>query len=146
MALPIVKQYGAIAGKVCPVTGASRTLGAAIARRLAAYGGRVAINYNQSRGTALDLCAEIAAGGGTAQAFGADVGDAPAVERLVADVTGQLGPVDLLINNVGPYVDTPFLDLPVADFDRVMGGNVRATFLVSQLVGRSMREGGQGLV
>ncbi|MCB0137430.1 MAG: SDR family oxidoreductase, partial [Caldilineaceae bacterium] len=58
----------------------------------------------------------------------------------------QLGPIDVLVNNVGPYVDTPFLDLPLADFDEIMAGNVRATFLLSQAVGRAMRERGSGRI
>ena len=72
--------------------------------------------------------------------FQADLLDAAAIEHLVAAVTEQFGPIDVLVNNVGPYVDTLFLDLPLADFDAVMAGNVRATFLLAQAVGRAMRE------
>ena len=68
------------------------------------------------------------------------------IDRLATAVVAQLGPIDVLVNNVGPYVDTPFLDLPLADFDDVMAGNVRAPFLLSQRVGRSMRERGSGRI
>src|SRR5262245_50500930 len=109
-------------GKVCLVTGASRTLGAAIARRLAAYGAHVGVNYHHSQEAALILCEELAALGVKAFPLQADVSQPEDVERLVAEALAHLGPIDILVNNVGPYVDTPFLDLSLADFDRIVAG------------------------
>ncbi|MFZ4851287.1 MAG: SDR family NAD(P)-dependent oxidoreductase [Caldilinea sp.] len=129
-----------LAGQTCLVTGASRGLGVTVARRLAQAGARVAVHYRQAEAAAGALCDELTAAGAVALPFQADLCDAPAVDRLAAAVTSQLGAIDVLVNNVGPYVDTPFLDLALDDFDGVMAGNVRATFLLSQIVGRSMRD------
>lgn len=132
--------------KVALITGAARSLGAVIARTLAGQGAAVAVHYHHSAEEAHALCAELAAARATAAPFQADLLDADAIPPLVAAVTARLGPIDILVNNVGPYVDTPFLDLSLADFDRVMAGNVRATFLLSQLVGREMRARGAGRI
>ncbi|MFO7632151.1 MAG: SDR family oxidoreductase [Caldilinea sp.] len=136
----------ALHGKVCLVTGASRGLGVVIARTLATQGASVAVHYNHSRSEAQALCAELAASGVAVLAVQADLLDAAAMEPMVATVTDQLGQIDILVNNVGPYVDTPFLDLSLTDFDLVMNGNVRATFLLSQIVGRQMLSRGAGRI
>jgi len=132
--------------KVCLVTGASRALGAEIARKLAKYGAHVAVNYHQSAEAAQALCAELVEAGGTAIPLQADVSRPEQVESLLAQTQARLGPINILVNNVGPYVDTPFLDLALSDFERIMAGNARATFLVSQLVGRQMKERGSGQI
>ena len=134
----------ALGGKVCLISGASRTLGAEIARHMASHGAKVAINYHRSPDAAFALSQEIVANGGIAHAIQADVTVVDDVEALTAETERVLGPVDILVNNVGPYVDTPFLALPVADFDRILSGNVRATFLLSQVVGRAMKARGHG--
>ncbi len=133
-------------GKVCLITGASRALGADIARRMARSGLQVAVNYLHSRDAALALCDELTTLGGTALPIQADVSQPEHVERLVTETVEQLGPIDILVNNVGPYVDTPFLELALADFDHILAGNLRATFLLSQAVGRRMREQGHGYI
>lgn len=135
-----------LSGKVCLVTGASRTLGAEIARRLADYGANVAVNYHRSEAAALALCAELTELGVRALPLQADVSEPDQVERLVTTTWEELGPIDILVNNVGPYVDTPFLELSLADFDHVLATNVRATFLVSQWVGRQMKARGSGYI
>jgi NAD(P)-dependent dehydrogenase (short-subunit alcohol dehydrogenase family) len=111
---------------------------------MAANGAHVAINYHQSATAADALCAELSAMGVKSVAIGADVTDPAQVEQLLTATEQQLGPIDMLVNNVGPYVDTPFLDLPLADFDRILAGNVRATFLLTQAVGRLMKGRGNG--
>jgi 3-oxoacyl-[acyl-carrier protein] reductase len=96
-----------LTGKVALVTGASRGLGAAIARRLAAGGARVAVNYFGSPPKAAQVVEQIRQGGGTAEAFRADVRDEREVAALVEQVRAALGPIDVLvINATGPQ---PFL-------------------------------------
>jgi NAD(P)-dependent dehydrogenase (short-subunit alcohol dehydrogenase family) len=139
-------EYSSLSGKVCLVTGGSRTLGSAIVRRLAQRGARVAVNYHQSADAARALCAELEAGGASAIAIQADVTNPGDVERLVDESWARLGPIDVLVNNVGPYVDTPWLDLPLEDFDRIIAGNVRATFLLARAAGRRMKGRGAGQI
>lgn len=135
-----------ISGKVCLISGASRTLGAEIARRMAACGARVVVNYHRSQEAAESLCSELTKQGATALPIQADVSRPETVERLVDETVAQLGPIDILVNNVGPYIDTPFLELSVAEFDRILAGNIRATFLLSQAVGRLMKAREQGQI
>jgi NAD(P)-dependent dehydrogenase (short-subunit alcohol dehydrogenase family) len=143
-AIPSSPISEAISGKICLITGGSRTLGAEIARRMARYGAHVVVNYHRSRSAALALCEELAALGAQAWAIQADVSQPHDVERLVSQTWSQFGALDILVNNVGPYVDTPFLELSLADFDRVIAGNVRSTFLVTQAAGRLMKQRGSG--
>lgn len=133
-----------LADKVCLITGASRTLGAAIARQMSHYGANVVINYHHSADAAQALCNELRTSGGQAIAIQADVTQPDQVEQLVQKSEAGLGPIDILVNNVGPYVDSPFLEMPLTDFDRIMAGNVRATFMLSQRVGNAMKERQQG--
>ena len=133
-------------GRVCLVTGASRALGASIARLLAQRGADVAVNYNQSAGAATDLCDELRALGSRAEPFHADVGDAAQASRMVAEVWERFGRIDVLVNNAGPYNDDPYLALDVADFDLIMAANVRATYVVTREAGLRMKEQGSGCV
>ena len=133
-------------GKVCLVSGASRTLGAEIARSLARNGAHVVVNYYRSREAALALCQELNKFEGKAIPIQGNVTNPDDVERLVHETRTQLGPIDILVNNVGPYVDTPFLELSLEDFDYILAGNLRATFLLSQSVGRSMKQQGRGCI
>ncbi len=142
----MTETVGHLAGRVALVTGASRTLGAAIASALAAHGAAVAVNYNQSEDAARELCARIVAAGGRAVPVQADVTEPGDMPRLVNEAQEALGPVDILVNNVGPYVDTPFVDLSTPDFHRVLSGNVRPTFALSQMLGRSMKAAGGGAI
>lgn len=138
--------FTAISGKICLITGGSRTLGAAIARHMASYGAHVAINYHQSHDAAQLLCAELRALGVQAHAFQADVSQPDQVARLVSQVWGHFGAIDILVNNVGPYVDTPFMELTLDDFDRILGGNLRSTFMMAQAAGRLMQARGSGQI
>lgn len=99
------------------VTGAGRGIGAAIARQAAAQGWRVAVNYSRSRDAADQVVAGIAAAGGQAAAFGADIGDSAAVTAMFAQVDDVLGPVTALVNNagvIGPVSRIDALDDPAA--------------------------------
>ena len=133
-------------GRVCLVTGASRALGASIARVLARRGADVAVNYNRSGRAAADLCEELRGLGSRAEPFHADVGDAEQASRMVADVWDCFGRIDVLVNNAGPYNDDPYLEMDVADFDHIMAANVRATYVATREAGVRMKRQGSGCV
>lgn len=135
-----------LAGRVCLITAASRKLGAAIALRLAGYGVHVAVNYRESEAAARDLCADMTALGVRALPVRADVSQTGDLAEMVEQVNGALGPIDILVNNAGFFENSPFLQLPVADYDVIMAGNIRATFVLTQMVGRQMKARGHGHV
>jgi 3-oxoacyl-[acyl-carrier protein] reductase len=98
------------------VTGSSRGLGAAIARRLAQDGLVVAVNGRRGDGQAHEVASTIRDDGGTAEAFGADITDQQQVAELVAAITGRFGPVDVLVlNATGPQPEAPVTDVAWAD-------------------------------
>ena len=134
----------ALRDKVCLVTGASRALGREIARALAQCGAHIAVNYRRSAEDARRLCDELHQLNVRALPIQADVSDPEQADHLIRAAWEALGPIDIVVNNVGPYVDTPFLKLSVADFDHVMATNVRATFLITQSAGRRMKARGSG--
>lgn len=129
--------------KTALVTGGSRGIGAAIARRLAADGARVAITYVQSEEQAQAVVADIEAAGGRALAVRADNRDAAAVEAAVKAVLAAYGSLDILVNNAGIFQVGPITELTLEDFDRTMEVNVRAPFVAVQMAARSMPEGGR---
>src|SRR5947199_241962 len=105
-----------VSKRVALVTGASRGLGAAIARALAQRGAKVAVNYLGSPAKAESVVAEIARGGGTAAAFQADVRDEAAVAAMVDQVHSRVGPIDVLVcNATGPQPNVRLEDLTWRD-------------------------------
>jgi 3-oxoacyl-[acyl-carrier protein] reductase len=138
--------HSELSGKICLVTGAARKLGAAICRIMARNGVHLAVNYTHSRSEAEALCSELAASGVRALAIQADVTDPEQVDRLVNQAWEALGPIDILVNNVGTYADTPFLQLEPSTFAKVMDSNVGSTYLVSRAAGRRMKQRGMGVV
>lgn len=90
-----------LTGKIAIVTGGSRSIGAAIAERLAADGATVAITYNASPDRAAAVVQEIVAAGGRAVALAADAGNPEAVRAAIAEVAQRFGKIDILVNNAG---------------------------------------------
>jgi 3-oxoacyl-[acyl-carrier protein] reductase len=135
-----------LAGRVCLITAASRKLGAAIARQMAGYGVHVAVNYWESEAVAKDLCADLTRSGARAVPVRADVSRPDELTDLVKQVTAALGPIDILVNNAGFFESRPFLQLPTADFDFIMAGNIRAAFVLTRMVGVQMKSRGRGHV
>ncbi|MFB9203403.1 SDR family NAD(P)-dependent oxidoreductase [Nonomuraea spiralis] len=132
---------------VALVTGASRGLGAVIARRLAADGLTVAVNYHSERTGAEKVVAEIRAEGGTAEAFGADVTDEGQVAALAARVAERLGPVEVLVvNATGPQPSVPVEELTWQDHLDQLLFFVKSPTLLVQAVLPGMRERGRGRV
>ena len=130
-------------GKVALVTGGSRGIGAAIARRLAADGAAVAITYTKGREPAEAVVKAITDGGGRAIAIQADAADADAVVRSVDETVAKLGRLDVLVNNAGIATTGATADLPLADFDRMFAINVRGLFVATQAALRHLSDGGR---
>jgi 3-oxoacyl-[acyl-carrier protein] reductase len=132
-----------LTGKVALVTGASRGIGAAIAKRLAREGAAVAITYQSSKDKAEAVVREIESAGGRAIALGADSADAVATKSAVAETVRVLGRIDVLVNNAGVAVMAPLEQFSLDDFDRMLAINVRAVFVAAQEASRHMGEGGR---
>ncbi|MDH4117063.1 MAG: SDR family oxidoreductase [Acidimicrobiia bacterium] len=133
-------------GKVVLVTGASRGIGAATAARFAAEGARVVANYRSDSDGASRTVEEIVRSGGTARAVQADVGDIASIDRLVADVAANEGPIDVLVNNAASFSRSSFLDTELDELDQVLATNVRGLFYLSQAAARTMVGRGGAIV
>ena len=130
-------------GKIALVTGGARGIGAAIVRRLAADGARVAFTYATSAEPARALVAEIGAAGGAALAISADSADASAVVAAVDAAAKAFGGLDILVNNAGVGVAASVADTRIEDYDHTFAVNVRAVFVAMQAGVRHMRPGGR---
>ncbi|MDX8512757.1 3-oxoacyl-ACP reductase family protein [Mesorhizobium captivum] len=132
-----------LSGKAAFVTGGSRGIGAAIARRLARDGASVALTYIHGAAQARDVVDEIEAAGGRAFAIKADGRDAEAVERAIEQAIDAFGRLDILVNSAGIWRAAPIDSLSLADFDESMEVNLRAPFVASKAAARHMAEGGR---
>lgn len=129
--------------KVAIVTGASRGIGAEIAKRLSADGFAVVINYASSASEADALVAQLAAAGGQALAIKADVASAADVQRLFEETEQKLGKVDVLVNNAGILKILPLVDTSDELFERTFAINVRGTFNTLREAGKRLNDGGR---
>ncbi len=134
-----------LSGRTALITGASRGLGAGAARALASAGANVALAARTGADLAA-VCATIGREGGAAHAIVADVTDEDAVERMVAETVDRFGRIDILVNNAGMNVRKPALELEPAEFDQVLGLNLRSYFLCARAAGRRMVAQGYGRV
>ncbi|PRF34071.1 SDR family NAD(P)-dependent oxidoreductase [Burkholderia multivorans] len=129
-------------GKRALVTGGSRGIGAAIAKRLAADGADVAITYEKSAERAQAVVAEIETLGRRAVAIQADSADPAAVRAAVDRAADTLGGLDILVNNAGIFRAGPLDALTLDDIDATLNVNVRAVIVASQAAARHLGEGG----
>ncbi|WP_415762856.1 3-oxoacyl-ACP reductase family protein [Pseudomonas sp. CP4] len=132
-----------LTGKIAIVTGGSRSIGAAIAKRLAADGATVAITYNASPDRAEAVVQEIVAAGGQAVALAADAGNPEAVRAAIAEVAQRFGKIDILVNNAGISVLGAPEDIAFEDFQRILAVNVTGVFVATQQALKHMGQGGR---
>ncbi|QIS04995.1 SDR family oxidoreductase [Nocardia brasiliensis] len=132
-----------LTGKAALVTGGSRGIGAAIARKLAADGAAVAITYQNRDVEAKAVVAEIESVGGRAVAFRADSADAEAVVRVVHQAASDLGRLDILVNNAGIFPAKPFEEFTIEEVDRALHIHARAAFVGAQAAVAHMSDGGR---
>lgn len=127
--------------KVALVTGASRGIGAAIARRLAAQGAQVIVHYGASKEEASQVVAEIEKAGGQARLLQADLAAVDGADRLNAALGDQ--PIDILVNNAGVAQYVSVADTDATTFDRLANVNMRSLFFVTQKMLPRMPDGGR---
>jgi len=132
-----------LTNKVALVTGGSRGIGAAIAKRLAADGANVAITYTKDADAAEAVVKEIEGLGRQAIAIRADAADPDAVKTAVEEAVGRFGQLDVLVNNAGIAIPKPFEETTLAELNRVLDVNVRGTFVATQAALKHMKDGGR---
>lgn len=132
--------------KVALVTGASRGIGAAIAKKLGSEGFRVVVNYAGSKEKAEEVVASIVSAGGEATAIQADVSNADQVKDMIKRVTTEYGQLDCLVNNAGITRDGLLMRMKEADYDAVLDTNLKGAFLCTQAATRPLLKSGGSIV
>jgi NAD(P)-dependent dehydrogenase (short-subunit alcohol dehydrogenase family) len=132
-------------GKTAIVTGGNRGIGRSIVERFAADGADVLV-AGRNEETIAATVAAVEGDGGKAWGVRADVRRDEDLERVVAEATTRWERIDVLVNNAGIGYETPFLELPPEQWDEVLGTNLRAPFVLSQLVAREMAKTGGGAI
>jgi 3-oxoacyl-[acyl-carrier protein] reductase len=130
-------------GKIALITGGSRGIGAAIAKRLAADGAKIAITYSKGADAAASVVKEIERAGGKAIAIQADATDADAVKAGVDKTVTTFGRLDVLVNNAGTAIPKTFEETTLEEMDRVLDINVRGVFIATQAALKHLKSGGR---
>ena len=132
-----------LSGKVALVTGGSRGIGAAIAKRLATDGASVAITYTKGGDAAASVIKEIERAGGKAIAIQADAADAGAVQAAVEKTVATFSGLDILVNNAGTAIPKPFEETSLEEINRVIDINLRGVFVATQAALKHLPDGGR---
>src|SRR6202789_2576573 len=132
-----------LANKVALVTGGSRGIGAAIAKRLAADGASVAITYAKDSNAASTVVKAIEGAGGKAIAIQADAADAKAITAAVEKTVASFGGLDVLVNNAGTAIPKPFEETTLEEMDRVIDINIRGVFYATHAALKHLKDGGR---
>lgn len=130
-------------GKVAIVTGSSRGIGAAIARRLAQDGASVVINYAGSADKAQEVVSAIEQQGGKAIALQADISKITEITQLFDRAIEHFGQVDILVNNAGTALYKPIAEVTESEFDKIFSINVKGTFFACQQAAQKLASGGR---
>src|SRR5437899_7720056 len=125
-------QKQKLSGKVAVVTGASKGIGASIAKQLADEGAAVVVNYSSSKTDADKVVGEITADGGKAIAVRADLSEPAEIERLFAETKNALGRLDILVNNAGIYEFSPLEKVTEEHFHKQFNLDVLGLILASR--------------
>jgi 3-oxoacyl-[acyl-carrier protein] reductase len=137
---------GKLTGKIAVVTGAASGIGHGIAAAFAAEGADIAVVDVVAQEQAASVLGDIAALGRRALFVRCDVSNEADVSAMASMVLGHFGRVDILVNNAGIFTQSLLADMPVADWDRVVGVNLRGTFLCTRMLIGQMLERGSGRV
>ena len=129
--------------KVALITGGSRGIGAAIAKRLAADGARVAITYAKDAKAASEVVKAIESDGGKAAAIQADAADVAAVKNAIEKTVATFGRLDVLVNNAGTAIPKTFEETTLEEMDRVIDINIRGALVATQAALKHMKSGGR---
>jgi 3-oxoacyl-[acyl-carrier protein] reductase len=140
------RKMSNLKGKVALVTGASKGIGAAIARELAAHGAAVAVNYSSSQAEAEKVVGEIKAAGGKAIPVKANVADPKSIEPLIETVARELGPINVLVNNAGVYEFGPIDTVTPESFHKQFNLNVLGLILTTQSALRHFHPEGGSII
>jgi 3-oxoacyl-[acyl-carrier protein] reductase len=132
-----------LTNKVALVTGGSRGIGAAIAKRLAADGASVTLTYTKGADAAAAVVKEIEAAGGKAIAIQADATDAAAVKAAVEKTVATFKQLDILVNNAGTAIPKPFEEATLEELDRVLDLNIRGVFVATHAALKHLKTGGR---
>ena len=130
-----------LGGKVALVTGAQQGIGRAIAVAFAREGADVAVNYLDDRGAAEQVVRDVRGAGRRAVLVQADVAQLSGIEAMVAQIVGELGGLDVLVNNAGVYPRVPLLEMRERDWDLVLDVNLKGGFFCAQAAARAMIAG-----
>ncbi len=136
-------QPFSLQGKIALVTGSSRGIGAAIARRLGAAGAKIAVNYAGNRAAADEVVAAIAAGGSEAIAVQGDVAKAADVRAMFDAAIERFGRADILVNNAGIILYKKLAEITDEEFDRLFDINVKGTFYALREAATRLADGGR---
>jgi NAD(P)-dependent dehydrogenase (short-subunit alcohol dehydrogenase family) len=144
--MSLENRYPSLDGKTVLVTGGSRGIGRAICLAFAEQHAQVAIHYNRSRESALEVAHSIEKGGGTAEIFGADLAVSDSVHNLFDSAVDGFGKIDILVNNAGEMTDKTVEELSDDEWNHTMAVNLTAAFQLSRAVIPGMRKQGWGRI
>ncbi len=133
-------------GKNVLISGGSRNLGEAIARRMASLGASLVINHWRDGEKAEELGRSLAVEGHKVMVIESDVSDSAQVTKMVAEAVQAIGPIDILIHCAGPFAMTPFTQMAEQEWDTILGINLKAAYLLARELAPTMKQRGWGRV